>query len=112
MREVLEAFREAANLGTSQQRLNEGRREVLTDYRIYIGVDIQLKILQALPSLLLNYAEDLQGPLLGEALLICALLQGSKMVVINNTAAATLSQIVISIFDKVVTEDGSLFDSF
>lgn len=102
--------------------------EVLTDRWSYTGVDIQLKILQALPSLLLNYADDLQGPLLGEALLICALLQGSKMAVINNTAAASehgiprepdldeiltlslaLSQIVISIFDKVVAEDGSSF---
>ncbi|KAL7276355.1 Endocytosis and vacuole integrity protein [Rhizina undulata] len=83
LKEVLEAFREAANL----------------------GVEIQLKILQALPSLLQNYAEELQGNLLGEALLICSMLQGSKMGVVNNTAAATLSQIVISIFDKVVTED-------
>ncbi|KAI5855925.1 hypothetical protein BZA05DRAFT_429031 [Tricharina praecox] len=83
LREVLEAFREAANL----------------------GVDIQLKILQALPPLLQNYPEELQGALLGETLLICAILQGSKMGVVNNTAAATLSQIVISIFDKVATED-------
>ncbi|KAI5800080.1 hypothetical protein EDC01DRAFT_613157 [Geopyxis carbonaria] len=83
LREILEAFGEATNL----------------------GVDIQLKILQALPPLLQNYAGDLQGPLLGEALLICAILQGSKMGVVNNTAVATLSQIVISIFDKVVVED-------
>lgn len=55
-----------------------------------IGVDIQLKILQALPPLLQNYADDLQGPLLGEALLICAILQGSKMGVVNNTAAASM----------------------
>ncbi|TGZ79709.1 hypothetical protein EX30DRAFT_308428 [Ascodesmis nigricans] len=85
LREVLEAFREAANLG--------------------MCVDVQLKILQALPPLLQNYAADLQGPLLGEALMVCAVLQGSKTSVVNNTAAATLSQIVISIFDKIVTED-------
>ncbi|PWW76041.1 hypothetical protein C7212DRAFT_194823 [Tuber magnatum] len=78
-------------------------RDIPTD--LSIGVEIQLKILQALPPLLQNYAEDLKGSLLGEALLICSILQGSKMGVVNNTAAATLSQIVISIFDKVVTED-------
>ncbi|KAI5819735.1 hypothetical protein BZA77DRAFT_303393 [Pyronema omphalodes] len=83
LREVLEAFREAATL----------------------GVEIQLKILQVLPPLLQNYPDELQGSLLSEALLVCAILQGSKMGVVNNTAAATLSQIVISIFDKVVTED-------
>ncbi|KAG0640673.1 hypothetical protein HOY80DRAFT_1116635 [Tuber brumale] len=88
LKEVLEAFREAANL----------------------GVEIQLKILQALPPLLQNYAEDLKGNLLSEALLICSMLQGSKMGVVNNTAAATLSQIVISIFDKVVTEDERALD--
>ncbi|CAZ81148.1 unnamed protein product [Tuber melanosporum] len=79
------------------------RQDILTN--LSIGVEIQLKILQALPPLLQNYAEDLKGNLLGEALLICSMLQGSKMGVVNNTAAATLSQIVISIFDKVVTED-------
>lgn len=55
-----------------------------------IGVEIQLKILQALPPLLQNYAEDLNGNLLGEALLICSILQGSKMGVVNNTAAASM----------------------
>jgi hypothetical protein len=67
LREVLEAFREAANL----------------------GVDIQLKILQALPPLLQNYPDELHSTLLGEILLICAILQGSKMGVVNNTAAAS-----------------------
>ena len=56
-----------------------------------VGVDIQLKILQVLPPLLQNYPEELQGALLGEALLICAILQGSKMGVVNNTAAASTS---------------------
>jgi len=67
LKEVLEAFREASHL----------------------GVDIQLKILQALPPLLQNYPEDLHGALLSEALHICAILQGSKMGVVNNTAAAS-----------------------
>jgi hypothetical protein len=54
-----------------------------------LGVDIQLKILQALPPLLQNYPDELHSTLLGEILLICAILQGSKMGVVNNTAAAS-----------------------
>ncbi|KAI9864894.1 MAG: hypothetical protein M1813_002665 [Trichoglossum hirsutum] len=83
LKEVLEAFQEATTL----------------------GLDIQLKILQALPSLLQNYADDLRGELLGSALLICSILQSSKTGVVNNTAAATLQQLFVSVFDKVVTED-------
>lgn len=81
--EVLEAFREAASA----------------------GLDVQLKILQALPSLLQNYAEDLKGELLAAALNICAILQACKNGIVNNTAAATLQQLVVSVFDKVVAED-------
>ena len=55
------------------------------------GVDIQLKILQALPPLLQNYPDELNGTLLGETLLICAILQGSKMGVVNNTCLPAVS---------------------
>jgi Dimerisation and cyclophilin-binding domain of Mon2 len=65
----------------------------------YIGVEIQLKILQALPPLLQNYADDLKGNLLGEALLICSILQGSKMGVVNNTAAASMPGLIHLWFD-------------
>jgi hypothetical protein len=37
--------------------------------------------------------------------LICFRLQDSKIVVVNNTAAATLRQLVIFVFDKVAKED-------
>jgi hypothetical protein len=40
-----------------------------------------------------------------QALLICFRLQDSKVVVVNNTAAATLRQLVIHVFDKVTKED-------
>lgn len=40
-----------------------------------------------------------------QALLICFRLQDSKIVVVNNTAAATLRQLVIFVFDKVAKED-------
>lgn len=83
LKDVLEAFREA----TSQ------------------GQDVQLKILQALPSLLQNYASDLRGDLLASTLSICSSLQTSKNPIINNTAAATLQQLVVSVFDKVASED-------
>lgn len=37
--------------------------------------------------------------------MICFRLQDSKIVVVNNTAAATLRQLVIFVFDKVAKED-------
>ncbi|RYP90501.1 hypothetical protein DL770_003348 [Monosporascus sp. CRB-9-2] len=75
------------------------------------GVDAQLKILQALPTLLQNYSVDIKGDLLVTALNICFILQTSKNGIINNTSAATLQQLVVSVFDKVVTEDKSPSDS-
>ncbi|KAK5987788.1 Protein MON2-like-like protein [Cladobotryum mycophilum] len=69
------------------------------------GLDVQLKILQALPSLVQNYSEDLNGELLVTTLNICFILQTSKNAIVNNTSAATLQQLVVSVFDKVVAED-------
>lgn len=69
------------------------------------GLDVQLKILQALPSLLQNYAADLQGELLVTTLNVCFILQSSKNAIVNNTSAATLQQLVVAVFDKVVVED-------
>ena len=87
LREALEAFREATGA----------------------GLDVQLKILQALPSLLQNYAEELKGDLLATSLNICTILQASKNGIVNNTAAATLQQLVVAVFDKVIAEDSELF---
>lgn len=89
LKEVLEAFREATSA----------------------GLDVQLKILQALPSLLQNYTSDLKGDLLAAALNICSILQASKNGIVNNTAAATLQQLVVAVFDKVVAEDSKSFSS-
>lgn len=86
LREVLEAFKEATSA----------------------GLDVQLKILQALPSFLQNYAEDLNGELIAASLNICTILQASKNAIVNNTAAATLQQLVVSVFDKVVVEDSKI----
>ncbi|KAH9907294.1 hypothetical protein F4778DRAFT_530002 [Xylariomycetidae sp. FL2044] len=75
------------------------------------GLDVQLKILQALPTLLQNYANDIKGDLLVTALNICFILQTSKNGVVNNTSAATLQQLVMTVFEKVATEDRSSSDS-
>lgn len=71
-----------------------------------LGLDIQLKILQALPSLLQNYAKQLKDQLLATALEICFLLYSSKTAAVSGTAAATLQQLVVSIIGKVGLEDG------
>ena len=70
-----------------------------------LGLDIQLKVLQALPSLLQNYADDLKGDLLSGALEVCSSLQSAKVQTVSGVAAATLQQLVTSIFEKVTSED-------
>lgn len=66
---------------------------------------MQLKVLQALPSLLQNYAEELKDELLAGALQLCALLQASNVQTVSGVAAATLQQLVAAVFEKVVDED-------
>ncbi|KAG2035480.1 hypothetical protein BDR03DRAFT_1001030 [Suillus americanus] len=68
------------------------------------GVDIQLRILQTLVSLITNFP-SIHGELLGEALLLCFKLQDSRISVVSSTAAATLRQLVIIIFGKMFNED-------
>ena len=68
------------------------------------GVDIQLRILQTLLSLVTNFPA-IHGELLGEALLLCFKLQESRIAVVSSTAAATLRQLVMFVVDKVVDED-------
>ncbi|CAG8514556.1 6464_t:CDS:10, partial [Cetraspora pellucida] len=77
--------------------------KILSDL-VFQNVEVQLKILQTIPPLLNNY-QSLQGDLLIEALLICFHLQDSKIVVVSNTAAATLRQLVINVFERVLLED-------
>lgn len=68
------------------------------------GVDIQLRILQTLLSLITNFPA-VHGPMLGDALLLCFKLQESKIAVVSSTAAATLRQLVMFVVDKMVDED-------
>ncbi|KAH6615274.1 hypothetical protein C7974DRAFT_466279 [Boeremia exigua] len=86
--EVLEAFRQSATSGH----------------------DVQLKILQALPSLLQNYPNEIRGEPLSTILQICSGLQNIKSPAVSNTAAATLQQLVIAIFDRVAIEDGKALE--
>ena len=82
--EVLDALKEATNL----------------------GVEIQLKILQTLTPLIQVYKKFMYDDLLSNLLLVCSILQNSnKVSVVTNTASATFQQIIISIFDKVAKED-------
>ncbi|RKP33781.1 guanine nucleotide exchange factor in Golgi transport N-terminal-domain-containing protein, partial [Dimargaris cristalligena] len=74
---------------------------------VSLGVEIQLRILQLLMPLLSNY-ESVHGPVLAQALKLCFKLQESKVGVVNNTAAATLRQLVILVFEKVGREDEAL----
>ncbi|KAI9814424.1 MAG: hypothetical protein M1827_003280 [Pycnora praestabilis] len=81
-----------------------------SETQLAAGLDVQLKILQALPPLLQNYADDLRGELLESTLHVCSTLQVSKNGIVSNTAAATLQQLVVSVFDQVVIEDKSTSD--
>lgn len=86
LKQVLDALKEAANL----------------------GVEIQLKILQSLPSLVHNYGSYMYDELISELLLICSILQGhNKSGVVVNTASASMQQLILSVFEKVSTEDGN-----
>ncbi|KAG4305149.1 hypothetical protein PORY_001319 [Pneumocystis oryctolagi] len=65
-----------------------------------LSAEIQLKILQMLPVLMTNYACVLTGVHLGEVFRICFVLQSSKYSVVQNTAAATLRQLVMLVFER------------
>ncbi|KAL3464737.1 hypothetical protein BJX64DRAFT_286219 [Aspergillus heterothallicus] len=83
-----------------------GLKEITT-----LTLDIQLKILQTLPSLLQHYSHYLCGELLVTTLEICATLQSSKTLAVSSTAAATLQQLVVSTFERVTIEDKAGPDS-
>ena len=69
------------------------------------GLDIQLKILQTLPSLLQIYTEDVEGGLLAAILGVCGDLQDNKAAVVSSTATATFQQLITTVYEKVTHED-------
>lgn len=97
---MLEALKESAASSTSD--LRHRTDSLLTP----TGHDVQVKILQALPSLLQNYPGEIRGELLSTILQICSTLQNTKNFAVSNTAAATLQQLVITVYDRVAHEDG------
>ncbi|VEU21476.1 DEKNAAC102472 [Brettanomyces naardenensis] len=74
------------------------------------STDIQLKILQILPTLFESYAMDINDESLSNLLYICTLLQNStKTPAIVSTAQATFSQLMSTVFEKV-NEEGRLIE--
>lgn len=70
-------------------------------------VDVHLKVLQVVSSLLSSYT-SIHGDLLADALHVCFRLQDSRVTVVSSTAAATLRQAVMTVFEKVKDEDAVL----
>jgi hypothetical protein len=70
-------------------------------------IEIHLKLLQCVSALLAAHA-SIHGELLSRILLVCFRLQESKVAVVSSTAAATLRQAVMTVFDKVRDEDAVL----
>ncbi|PWY98795.1 hypothetical protein BCV70DRAFT_232833 [Testicularia cyperi] len=71
-------------------------------------VDVQLKILQIASALLSSYPSIHDQYLADTLMLGFRLQEGSKVAVVSSTAAATLRQSVMSVFDKVKDEDAVL----
>ncbi|WFC97992.1 Endocytosis and vacuole integrity protein [Malassezia yamatoensis] len=68
-------------------------------------VDVQLKILQTIPALLADYP-SITSKLLSNTLMLCfSLYTHSRVTVVSSTAAATLRQNIMTVFDKVHAED-------
>ncbi|QDS74455.1 hypothetical protein FKW77_006507 [Venturia effusa] len=74
------------------------------------GLDVQLKVLQALPPLLQNYPDDIRGVLLFTLLQTCSILQTSKTSSVSSTATATLQQLFSSLFEKLNDEDAKALE--
>lgn len=91
--------------GLASERLGE-TLEALQDCS-KLNLDIQLKVLQSLPSLLQNFSPYLEGDLQAKIFEICTTLQHVRSVPVSSTASATLQQIVSSVFEKVEKEDGA-----
>lgn len=73
-------------------------------------VDVQLKILQTVSGLLSMYP-SVTNTQLSRALMLCfTLYEHSRVAVVSSTAAATLRQNIMMVFEKVHEED-NLFDS-
>ncbi|KAK5739061.1 Endocytosis and vacuole integrity protein [Elasticomyces elasticus] len=106
---ISEAKRKHGDLKTAAEKSLQDLKALPTtseqQFAADLGLDVQLKVLQALPSLLQNYSDELRDDLLASALQLCALLQSAKAQTVSGVAAATLQQLVSAVFEKVVDED-------
>lgn len=75
-----------------------------------LSLDVQLKVLQALPALAQAYSDDLKGEQLAAVLQVCVALQNVKTATVSGVAAATLQQLLVSIFEKVASEDAKALE--
>lgn len=71
---------------------------------VALALEVQLKILQTLPSLLQLYAADLHGEALSRTLSVCADLSGNKLPMVSSTASATFQQLLSAVFTKATTK--------
>ncbi|ODV83509.1 hypothetical protein CANARDRAFT_29953 [[Candida] arabinofermentans NRRL YB-2248] len=75
------------------------------------SIEIQLKILQLLPSFFQNYSLFISDESLSKLLLVCSSLQSSnRMGAVINTAQATFLQLINIVFEKVNEEDKTKVD--
>lgn len=71
-------------------------------------VDVQLKLLQTVGSLITTYPQIHNAPL-ADLLRICFAYQdGAKVALVSSTAAATLRSAIMALLDKVTEEDARL----
>ncbi|KAJ3356238.1 Endocytosis and vacuole integrity protein [Allomyces javanicus] len=70
-----------------------------------VSMDVQLKLLQTLLPLFTQF-RSIHMELVAQTLAICFRLYAVKDPLVSNTAAATLRQLVIFLFEKVSQEDG------
>lgn len=71
--------------------------------------EIQVKILQILPTLFEMYSMDINDKLLVNLLFVCTSMQSStKTSAVTNTAQATFSQLLNTVFEKVKEESRSV----
>lgn len=74
--------------------------------------DIQVKLLQLLPSFCQLYSFRINGDILSKLLYICSNLQGvNKSPIIVNTAQATFSQLLDIAFEKIDSPESKTLDS-
>lgn len=68
----------------------------------HLAIDIQLRILQCLPSLMQNYGPFMKGDILLSLLSLCSsLTSNNKSTVVINTASATLQQLFTGVYDAI-----------